>query len=277
MLFRSQRAAFPLEGKHAAVACVKCHQPNGPGAVFRTGKLACNSCHTDAHAGEFAAAPNSNRCELCHTPAGFENVTFNADRHQQTRFPLTGRHSEVACRNCHLPLAGPDAAPDSVAGLLAAVSLRDREANAKRRFRFSTTGCSGCHEDPHGLGSTTKWSCSTCHSPRQWNEVTPFDHAQTSFPLEGAHSGKPDQPMACVQCHRATERTLKGRSISAPQFTATSKACGSCHSDKNAHADQFVNADGSKGIHNAPFAVGILKASIADLTGDSNNDGIPDS
>jgi hypothetical protein len=39
---------------------------------------------------------------------------------------------------------------------------------------------------------------------------------------------------------------------------------------------QFVNNDGSKGVHNAPFAVGLLKASIADLTGDANNDGLPD-
>jgi nitrate reductase cytochrome c-type subunit len=39
---------------------------------------------------------------------------------------------------------------------------------------------------------------------------------------------------------------------------------------------QFVTMDGSKGVHNAPFAVGIHKASIADLTGDSNNDGLPD-
>ena len=39
---------------------------------------------------------------------------------------------------------------------------------------------------------------------------------------------------------------------------------------------QFVNNDGSKGIHNAPFAVGLLKASIGDLTGDVNGDGLPD-
>jgi len=39
---------------------------------------------------------------------------------------------------------------------------------------------------------------------------------------------------------------------------------------------QFVTMDNSYGIHNAPFAVGLLKASIADLTGDANNDGIPD-
>ncbi len=38
----------------------------------------------------------------------------------------------------------------------------------------------------------------------------------------------------------------------------------------------FVNVEGSHGIHNAPYAVGVLKASIADLTGDSNTDGLPD-
>jgi len=38
----------------------------------------------------------------------------------------------------------------------------------------------------------------------------------------------------------------------------------------------FVLEDGSYGIHNAPFAVGLLRASIADLTGDANMDGLPD-
>ena len=40
---------------------------------------------------------------------------------------------------------------------------------------------------------------------------------------------------------------------------------------------QFVSMDGSLGVHNAAFAVGILKASIGDLTGDNNMDGLPDS
>jgi hypothetical protein len=39
---------------------------------------------------------------------------------------------------------------------------------------------------------------------------------------------------------------------------------------------QFVNNDLSKGVHNAAYAVGLLKASIGDLTGDANNDGIGD-
>lgn len=39
---------------------------------------------------------------------------------------------------------------------------------------------------------------------------------------------------------------------------------------------QYVNVEGSKGIHNASYAVGVLKASIADLSDDADNDGISD-
>ena len=40
---------------------------------------------------------------------------------------------------------------------------------------------------------------------------------------------------------------------------------------------QFVSMDGSLGVHNAFYAVGLLKASIGNLTGDSNGDSLPDS
>jgi hypothetical protein len=40
---------------------------------------------------------------------------------------------------------------------------------------------------------------------------------------------------------------------------------------------QFVSMDGSLGVHNGPYAVGLLKASIGNLTGDANGDGLPDS
>jgi hypothetical protein len=39
---------------------------------------------------------------------------------------------------------------------------------------------------------------------------------------------------------------------------------------------QYVNNDGSRGVHNAPFAAGILKASIGNLTGISVPGGLPD-
>jgi len=40
---------------------------------------------------------------------------------------------------------------------------------------------------------------------------------------------------------------------------------------------QFVNNDESHGVHNAAYAVGLLKASIGNLIGDDNSDGLPDS
>jgi len=39
----------------------------------------------------------------------------------------------------------------------------------------------------------------------------------------------------------------------------------------------FVVEDGSWGVHNLSYAVGLLKASIASLTGDANTDSLPDS
>jgi hypothetical protein len=39
---------------------------------------------------------------------------------------------------------------------------------------------------------------------------------------------------------------------------------------------QLVNNDLSKGIHNSAYAVGLLKASIGDLSGDANEDGLSD-
>jgi len=40
---------------------------------------------------------------------------------------------------------------------------------------------------------------------------------------------------------------------------------------------QFVSNDGSLGVHNGPFAIGLLKASIENLTGISTSGGLPDS
>jgi hypothetical protein len=39
---------------------------------------------------------------------------------------------------------------------------------------------------------------------------------------------------------------------------------------------EFVLEDGSLGVHNVSYAVGLLRASIADLTDDANRDGLPD-
>jgi hypothetical protein len=206
-----QRAAFPLEGKHAAVKCEQCHKPDGRATVYITGKLKCEQCHADRHAGEFAAAPNSNRCDICHTVAGFQPATLTVARHSSTRFPLTGRHEAVACGECHKALAPADA------------------SSIARNYHFATLTCSECHSDPH----RTSVTCETCHATAAWKAVAAFDHSRTRFRLEGPH-----ERAKCAQCHVAPNQGVIPTKP-APRFGETATACGSCHLSKDPHSGQF--------------------------------------
>ncbi|HEU4383934.1 MAG TPA: cytochrome c3 family protein, partial [Anaeromyxobacteraceae bacterium] len=67
---------------------------------------------TQAHAG-------ATRCAVCHTAAGWTPARFP---HENTGFPLTGRHARASCKACH------------------PVTLQ--EATGRE--------CAACHRDPHG-------------------------------------------------------------------------------------------------------------------------------
>ena len=216
-------SAFPLEGKHAALGCPKCHQPEGRSAVYRTGKLVCSACHADQHAGEFAAAPYFDRCEQCHTQAGFELVVFSVEHHEAARFPLTGRHALVPCSDCHKPLAA--------AANLAVPAEKIALPAVPRQHRFTDLTCNTCHQDPH----QTRLACEECHTTQQWRGVKPFDHEMTGFRLEGAH-----QNVKCVDCHPPAPR-VPAPPASAPGFSDARKQCGECHGAKDGHGGQFTS------------------------------------
>jgi hypothetical protein len=112
----------------------------------------------------------------------------------------------VECGACHKPLSPPVAS-----------------SVARRQYRFPSTACATCHQDPH----RTKTSCETCHSSQSWRESRPFDHSTTAFPLESAH-----QRVACAGCHKAQPKA-------APLFSKTPARCSDCHEDY--HAGQFWN------------------------------------
>jgi hypothetical protein len=222
-----RQGAFPLEGKHAALRCPECHKPEGRQAVYVSRKLACNACHADRHGGEFAAAPHANKCDDCHTPAGFQPPTFTLARHAQTQFPLWGRHASVACEKCHKPLFAGGAtlalAPDRTAGA----------SIVPRQYRFNSRTCNACHADPH----QTNLACETCHTPEQWKDVRPFEHpATTRARLDGAH-----RDLKCVQCHKPDAAGLSGAAGTAPKFSKTPTRCSGCHGAKDAHAGQFTS------------------------------------
>jgi hypothetical protein len=211
--------AFPLQGKHATLDCVQCHQAAaGRGIVFMTGKFACSDCHQDPHGGEFAAPPHENKCDQCHTPESFRPSTFTVALHAQARFPLTGRHTSVACEDCHKPSKTPTAN----------VLLKDQPA---REFHFASMDCTACHTDPH----QTRVSCQTCHATERWTDVRPFDHGTTGFKFEGAH-----QNVNCIQCHPPAQAARSVAGKVTPGFSNTPRECSGCHGITNIHGNQFM-------------------------------------
>ncbi len=96
---------FPLIGGHEAVPCEKCHPSDRVRAkstrlfAWKSGPR-CEACHKDPHAGQFANKKYSG-CESCHNPRGWNILAFN---HEETKFPLKGKHAKVACVECHRPI-----------------------------------------------------------------------------------------------------------------------------------------------------------------------------
>ena len=213
---------YPLEGKHAAVACEKCHMPAGKDTIYKVKFAACTDCHQDAHDKQFAAAPYQNRCEDCHTAKDFHRSTFTIAKHKNTRFALTGAHVAVACAECHK--SGLGGRTDKILP-----------------FHFQDSSCTACHADPHKGEFNTRMAqkradgaalgCEACHSTKSWIDIRAFDHSKTKFPLVGGHRG-----VTCDECHKALPNSHE------IQFKGTPATCEACHTDP--HGAQFAAKDG---------------------------------
>jgi hypothetical protein len=195
--FDHSLADFKLTGKHAGVACEKCHQ----GGVFKGTPQDCYACHAkdDPHNGQFGKD-----CGQCHAPDDWKNATFD---HSLAAFKLTGKHTGVPCESCHQ------------GGV----------------FKGTPQNCYSCHakDDKHSGSFGT--DCSICHTPDGWDQAT-FDHAKTAFPLTGAHQQlKCEQchqqgaimvfkgtPTECAGCHKepAYHAGLFGTNCAACHTTA---------------------------------------------------------
>ncbi|MBI5352888.1 MAG: hypothetical protein HZB50_09650 [Chloroflexi bacterium] len=149
--------AFPLIGRHTNVSCVSCHK-NG---VYKGTPKDCYSCHApkDKHNGQFGT-----NCGQCHTPTGWSDVTFN---HNQTAFPLIGKHTNVSCASCH----------------------------KNGVYAGTPKDCYSCHASKDHHNGQFGTDCGQCHTPTGWGNVT-FNHNQTAFALTGAHVNA-----SCNQCH----------------------------------------------------------------------------
>jgi len=206
------RTGFALAGRHAPLACRKCHagiaEDKAPLARkvvdFSGATPACVSCHKDQHRGDYG-----NACDACHRPDTFKAAGFT---HPRTPEFFAGRHAGVACVKCHVRPVGPGGAKPAPAG----TPLR-ATAPAKT--------CLTCHVDPH-LGQLGA-SCDRCHAidaPKF--APSRFAHEKTTFPLSGRH-----QAIACVKCHPAETRAFPSGPGTAKRLNPMPSACQACHKD----------------------------------------------
>ncbi len=246
---------FNLIGKHAPVACSKCHIASRNLHDLKATSQECISCHVqdDHHNGQFG-----NDCAACHSPEGWELATVD---HSLFAFHLDGQHATVACENCHVngvfkgtPMdcaschsdtdphggsLGPQCEtchtpngwkPSSFDHNNSIFKLTGRHntvvcsnCHIDLKFKGTPTNCASCHSknDPHAgkLGT----DCASCHTTNGWTPST-FDHSRSTFALDGKHTS-----VACSQCH--TDKLFKG----------TPSDCASCHSDTDPHGGALGN------------------------------------
>lgn len=206
--FDHGRTRYPLEGRHQAVECSKCHQADGKKPAFAS----CRDCHRDVHGGTRLKRPRLNACENCHTVAGFQPSSFTMSSHDQTAFPLLGAHRATPCSACHQP-----------------------KAQDTFQLTMAHAVCTDCHRDPHPqsmaeFSPNRDQSCAACHTQASWR-VPGFDHTVTGFKLDGRHAGT-----ACSGCHKSEKRA---------DFSGLVQACAGCHDD--VHLGQFAARTTSDG------------------------------
>ena len=214
--FDHRQTGYPLTGKHAGLACNRCHNAQrvlkGERAGIQVKDLnhtylglsaqQCTTCHVDVHRGQLGAD-----CGRCHSLEGWKPA--GGFDHSQTRYPLTGLHEKVACAQCH----------------------RSHTEDTKVVVQYKDVpfgSCTECHKDPHHAAFAA--ACSTCHVTSGWKSVRTeagFDHDKTAFPLHGAHI-----KTGCNDCH-------KGSDFKRPVAHAK---CEDCHTP-DPHKGQFAGQD----------------------------------
>ncbi len=249
--FDHAKTEYRLEGKHAKVACDKCHlkQEDGSTAAdaFPAPKVAatfvkykeiphaaCTDCHKDPHQGKFG-----DNCVKCHTVAGWRvlnNLEKERGFHEKTRFPLRGAHTTVDCKACHAQ---------------------------GRKFRGTPfERCTPCHLDAH-WGTIAEAQgikdpdCTVCHDVESFKPAK-FEleqHQKTRFALEGSH-----KIVGCTLCHTpdpklaakvtdAVRKDLKKKGrlelFSAARLPIPqAETCHTCHQD--VHDGQFTSGGGKR-------------------------------
>ncbi|HKV76063.1 MAG TPA: cytochrome c3 family protein [Gemmatimonadales bacterium] len=243
--FNHSRTRYPLQGRHAAVACARCHERGGV-KVKDPAFAACGSCHGDAHAGLALIDNRPADCAACHTTQGFAVASFTLAQHAATRYPLEGKHQTVECESCHARQTGTAARSLGTSGIV---------------MRPASTRCTSCHGQDHGMQLANRrdnGECSTCHTVAGWtpSRFGLTEHAELRLTLTGRHA-----EIACAACHGPDRQGLPPVAASPTVGRARvllaigDVACTVCHADPHGGQLKSQQAGGAAGgcpaCHNA--------------------------
>lgn len=185
--------SFPLTGGHEINDCFACHETGQP---YNSISQECESCHLT----NFQSTTNPNHqtlsfstdCIQCHTTnPGWKPAKYES--HDAEYFPVySGKHNDTweNCSECHTTSGNY--------GLFSCIDCHehnkgdtDEKHNEVSGYQYSNNACFECHPQGSSEGS--------------------FNHAQSNFPLTGAHINA-----ECSQCH-------------ANGYAGTTTVCGDCH------------------------------------------------
>ena len=186
---------FPLEGTHATLACGDCHSDNPFEDEMNTDCVACH-LEDDAHEGN-----HGDKCDTCHESTEWTAAIF--DHGRDTNFQLAGRHTEIACADCHVEPV----------------------------FEVKpSTSCESCHQDDDPHEGTSSMQCESCHTEVNWQDPVFFDHDLTRFPLHGVHAENECEDCHTTQAFATTERNCTAcHQDDDPHRGYFPERCDSCH------------------------------------------------
>ncbi len=155
-------------------------------------------------------------CQEYHNTSDWDDAEFD---HDDSNFPLTGRHRSLDCESCHAD-----------------------------GYQGTPTDCVACHQsdynrtdDPDHAAAGFPVRCEECHNTRDWDDAD-FDHDGRYFPIySGEHRNEWDScsdchtspnnyaVFTCATCHSRSEMNREHDDVSGYVFEP--RACLACHPD----------------------------------------------
>jgi hypothetical protein len=155
------------KGTRDAFVCSDCHADE----ITTFHPNVCADCHRQmdqSFTSEHEAAWGGD-CLACHDGVDTYGNDFN---HNIFAFPLTGKHVEISCYDCHTD----------------ARTIADLQATPQ--------DCAACHLVDDAHAGRFGPDCAACHSSDGWTPAR-FDHNLSTFKLEGEHA-----EADCEDCHK---------------------------------------------------------------------------